>query len=95
MGFGLPIAPVILGVVTAIGGGLIRDVLAGRQNLLMAKDIYAIPVLLGCTFYVIILSFHPENKVFGSIVSIALIFSLRAAALHYHWVVPGWLCAKS
>ena len=30
LGFGLPLAPVLLGVVTAIGGGLIRDVLAGR-----------------------------------------------------------------
>ena len=31
-------------VVTAIGGGLIRDVLAGRQNLLMKRELYAIPV---------------------------------------------------
>ena len=48
LGFGLPLAPVLLGVVTAIGGGLIRDVLAGRQNLLMKRELYAIPVLVGC-----------------------------------------------
>lgn len=32
MDFGLPLAPVILGVITAIGGGLIRDMVAGRKT---------------------------------------------------------------
>lgn len=36
--FGLPAAPVILGVITAIGGGLTRDVLAGRTTLLMRPE---------------------------------------------------------
>lgn len=33
LGLGLPLAPIILGITTAIRGGLIRDVLAGRQTL--------------------------------------------------------------
>jgi uncharacterized membrane protein YeiH len=32
-----------MGVLTGIGGGLIRDVLAGRPTLLMGRDIYATP----------------------------------------------------
>ncbi|MCS5700893.1 TRIC cation channel family protein [Cyanobium sp. FGCU-52] len=39
LGFGLPLAPIILGIITAIGGGLIRDVLAGRDNLLMKREL--------------------------------------------------------
>ena len=37
--FAMPVGPVLLGVVTAIGGGLLRDVLAGNTNLLMKKEI--------------------------------------------------------
>ena len=52
MDFGRPLAPIILGIVTAIGGGLLRDVLSGRQTLLMTRELYATPVLIGCTLYV-------------------------------------------
>ena len=38
LGFGLPLAPIILGIVTAIGGGLIRDVLAGRQRIATPEE---------------------------------------------------------
>ena len=48
MDFGLPVAPVILGVITAIGGGLIRDILVSRKTLIMSHELYAIPVTLGC-----------------------------------------------
>ncbi len=92
--FGIPVAPVILGVVTAIGGGLLRDVLAGRENLLMNKELYAIPVLLGCAIYVIILSHLPEFKAIGAIICISLIFSIRAAAIRWNLSVPDWLTIR-
>ena len=37
---------VMMGVLTGIGGGLLRDVLAGRPTLLMSREIYATPILL-------------------------------------------------
>lgn len=37
-----------LGVVTAIGGSFLRDVLSGRKTLLMSKEINAGPVVNGC-----------------------------------------------
>ena len=38
---------VMMGVLTSIGGGIARDVLAGRASLLMSREIYATPILLG------------------------------------------------
>ena len=93
--FGIPAAPIILGVLTAIGGGLIRDVLAGRQNLLMSKDLYAIPVLIGCVLYAFILSFIPEFKIPGSIFCILLIFAIRIVAIEKNLTVPAWLLSKA
>jgi len=73
------------------GGGLIRDVLAGRQNLLMSKDLYAIPVLVGCVLYAFILSFLPEFNIPGAIFCILLIFTIRIVAIEKHLTVPSWL----
>jgi uncharacterized membrane protein YeiH len=44
-----PAIAVSMGVLTSIGGGLLRDVLAGRPTLLMSREIYATPILFGCT----------------------------------------------
>ncbi|UVM36317.1 TRIC cation channel family protein [Pseudomonas sp. B21-017] len=52
---------VMMGVLTSIGGGVARDVLAGRVSLLMSREIYATPLLLGCTLYVLL------HSVFASI----------------------------
>ena len=90
LGFALPIAPVILGVITAIGGGLIRDVLAGRQTLLMSRELYAVPVLIGCILFTLILAYAPDYRLQGSVVCMLLIFAIRAAAIRWNLQVPEW-----
>jgi uncharacterized membrane protein YeiH len=52
----------VLGIITVIGGGLIRDVLAGRQTLLMSRELYAIPVLFGYALYVALLYLLPKYR---------------------------------
>lgn len=95
MGFGLPLAPVILGMVTAIGGGLLRDVLAGRKTLLMSHELYAIPVTLGCCAYVFVLSFLPQYVVEGSVICMLGIFGFRAAAIHWDLRVPKMFITRT
>ena len=95
MNFGLPVAPVILGVVTAIGGGLLRDVLAGRKTLIMSHELYAIPVSLGCIAYVLILNFLPQYTLEGSVICMLGIFGLRAAAIHWDLRVPKMFITKT
>jgi len=91
LNFGLPLAPVLLGIITAIGGGLIRDTLAERKNLLMHREIYAVPVLLGCSLYVLLQQQFPEFHFFSAMLCTGLIFMLRAAAIHWDLSVPDWL----
>lgn len=94
LGYGLPLAPIILGIVTAIGGGLLRDVLAGRQTLLMTRELYAIPVLLGCTVYVMLSRYFPGHEMSHMFVCFGISFSLRAAAIKWELSVPDWLSTK-
>jgi uncharacterized membrane protein YeiH len=92
--FGGSEAAIILGVVTAIGGGLIRDVLAGRKTLLMSYELYAIPVSLGCMLYVLLLNYFPEYAMPGSIACILLIFCFRSAAIYWNLTVPAMFISR-
>jgi uncharacterized membrane protein YeiH len=88
--FGLPLGPIILGIVTATGGGMTRDVLSGRPTLLFSRDLYAIPITVGCILLTLILHFAPEYRGPGSIVCVGVIFAIRAAAIYWDIKVPDW-----
>ena len=89
MHFSGPVA-VTMGVLTGIGGGLVRDVLAGRPTLLMSRDIYATPILLGCVAFVFLRSAAPAFPYAGAI-GFTIIFGVRALAIHRHLEMPVWL----
>ncbi|MEL7035940.1 MAG: TRIC cation channel family protein [Cyanobacteria bacterium J06592_8] len=92
--FGWPLAPIILGVITAIGGGIVRDLLAGRPTFLMDHELYASPVVFGCTLYVLILKFLPKYELFGARLCVMLILGLRSAAIYWRLNVPPWLILR-
>lgn len=93
--FGRPASPIILGVVTAVGGGLIRDTLANRRNLLMTShDLYLTPVLFGCGCFGVVLRFFPDQESWGALFSMAVIFTIRSLAIHFSWSVPSFLVAR-
>jgi uncharacterized membrane protein YeiH len=90
---GSPPVAVVMGVLTGIGGGLIRDVLAGRQTLLMGRDIYATPIMLGCAVFVMLRDLAPAFP-YAPVIGMTLIFVARALAIHYHLQMPLWLTAQ-
>ena len=92
LGYSAPVA-VAMGVLTGIGGGLMRDVLAGRQTLLMSRDIYATPIFAGCVLLVALRSVAPGASS-RDLAAMALIFGLRAVAIHRHLQMPSWLTAQ-
>jgi len=89
-----PLIAVIMGVITGIGGGLVRDVLTDRPTLLMTKDLYATPILVGSIIYLLFLYFVP-GFAFSWLVAMALIFTTRAAAIYWDLKMPGWLTASA
>lgn len=92
--FGVPLAPVILGVITAIGGSLVRDVLAGHRTILMSRELYAVPVTAGCVTFAAMSAYAPQLRDETLLISIAIIFFFRAAAIHWNLQVPERLITK-
>ncbi|MDA0141599.1 trimeric intracellular cation channel family protein [Solirubrobacter deserti] len=88
--FGLaPIAAVLLGVTTAVGGGVARDVIARQTPELVRRDseLYAVPALAGAIGVAVAWELEAYEPLFGAIVSVA-VFGTRALALHRHWRAP-------
>jgi uncharacterized membrane protein YeiH len=80
-------AACIIGMITAIAGGITRDVLAREIPLVMGPDdLYAIPAMLGAATYVAIDYFGPQW--IGVAVGSALATVLRLAAMAFHWRLP-------
>lgn len=94
LGFAWPLGLLIMGVITAIGGGLIRDVLTGRKTLLMSNEVYAVPVVLGCLLMAIILHFVPEYKSEGLLAGTVFAAALRFAAIYWNWSLPAWFTTQ-
>ena len=88
-----PMIAVSMGVLTSIGGGLVRDVLAGRPTLLMSREIYATPILLGCVLYIALRATALDRNAI-LVVAVAIIFCIRAAAIRWHVEMPAWLTSR-
>jgi uncharacterized membrane protein YeiH len=80
---------VLLGITTAVGGGVLRDVLLNRIPVIMEKEIYASAALIGALIVVLgnYLKWIPSDWV--SIIGLIICFTLRILALHYHWNLPA------
>lgn len=84
-----PFSAMLMGVFTAIFGGVIRDVLAGQPNFIMRREIYISATLLGAGVFVglrlVGLSFWPSGLAgFGAA------FALRAVAMVYGLHLPAF-----
>ncbi|MCP4117927.1 MAG: trimeric intracellular cation channel family protein [Desulfobacteraceae bacterium] len=89
LGFSNPVA-VLMGVVTGIAGGMIRDILAGRMPLLLGKEFYATPALLGAILFTLLGYYFPLHD-FNRLYAIGVIFILRASAIQWGLYYPRWL----
>jgi uncharacterized membrane protein YeiH len=89
MGFG-PLQATILGVITGVGGGTVRDVLTNRVPTVLSANshLYAVPAALGAGFVVVV-------PVLGlgagwlAVVGAVLCFVVRVLALRYRWNAPS------
>ena len=79
---------VLLGITTAVGGGVLRDILLNRIPVILEKEIYASAALLGA---LIVVSGNYLKWLSGdwvSIIALTVCFGLRLLALRYHWNLP-------
>ncbi len=90
LAFGVPgIVAVLLGIVTGVAGGILRDVLRTEVPLVFRKDmeLYATAVFAGALAFVLFREFQPAAK-WHRWVAMGLILFLRLAAMRWKWRLP-------
>ncbi|MFC0845981.1 trimeric intracellular cation channel family protein [Streptomyces noboritoensis] len=78
-----------LGLATAVGGGVLRDILANEVPSLLRwdRDLYAVPAIVGATIVALCIRFDTLNAATSG-TAIITAFLLRLAAMRYHWRAP-------
>ena len=81
-----PIA-IMMGITTAVVGGIIRDVLCNEIPLIFHKEIYATACLLGGLLFVILMTFNVPQTI-TIFTAAASIFTVRTLSVRYNWTLP-------
>lgn len=82
----LPIFIVLLGTITAVGGGILRDMLAQRVPSVLKEDVYALPSIIGgIVYYLLVISDWASQAVYGAF---TIVLVIRLLAIKYHWSLP-------
>ncbi len=90
LGYGVPPVPaMVMGVVTACAGGIIRDMLAGEPSILMRPELYVTAAALAAALQVGLSLAGLPVFVAGPIAAGAG-FALRAAAIHWGLALPTY-----
>ncbi|WP_164117091.1 trimeric intracellular cation channel family protein [Sphingorhabdus sp. Alg239-R122] len=84
-----PLPAMMMGVITACVGGIIRDVLAGEPSILMRPELYVTAAALAATMFVI-LSLVGVTAPVAAVISALAGFALRGAAIHYQLGLPTY-----
>ncbi len=82
-----PVPSALMGMVTAIGGGMVRDVLASRVPEIFSSTLYATPALLGATWAA--LAHEAGWSVWlVALPGLTICFGLRILAVKRDWKAP-------
>ena len=78
--------PVFLGTITGVGGGLLRDMMAGDRPYIFVKHVYACASLAGAALCAGL--WRPAGSMAAMLAGMAAVVLIRVLAAHYHWNLP-------
>lgn len=88
LAYGLnPLMAALLGMLTGIGGGMLRDILLAEVPAVLRSDLYAVAALAGAGV-VVIGAQGPLPHAASALAGAILCFTLRMTAIRYDWHLP-------
>jgi uncharacterized membrane protein YeiH len=79
-------AAILGGTITAVGGGLLRDILVRDEPLLFKPgQFYALVAIGGCCLYLGLLKVGWDTPKHSALVTIAVVFTIRLLAIRFNW----------
>lgn len=79
---------IFVGVITGVGGGLLRDIMAGKIPIILKKRVYAVAALGGAALFFLLYYSMKLNRVFSLFAAAALTVMIRLLAARFGWNLP-------
>lgn len=84
-----PFVAVVMGVITATVGGVVRDVIGNEPSVVVRREIYVTAALLGGSTYVLLFSLDFSGMM-AAIGSFLVTFVVRSLAMIFQWQLPSF-----
>ena len=78
---------VLMGCLSGVGGGVVRDMLVNVKPYVFTKHVYAVASLVGSILYYMILDYTSDGNL-GSFIALLLVVVIRLLAARFHWELP-------
>lgn len=78
---------VFMGMLTAVGGGILRDIFSKTIPAVLQKRIYAVASIIGCMVYYILRSMQMPMAL-SMLIGMMVTIVIRLCASHYRWNLP-------
>ncbi|HKW26086.1 MAG TPA: trimeric intracellular cation channel family protein [Terriglobales bacterium] len=82
-----PVAATLLGMLTGVGGGMMRDVLVNEIPTILRTELYAVAALIGAAVVVLGRMLHLPSSA-AAVAGAVLCFGLRFIAMRRGWQLP-------
>ena len=75
-----------VGLITGVGGGVLRDIMAGQTPYIFVKHIYASASLAGALVCALLWKILPDY--ISMLAGLLLVLTIRLLSAHFHWNLP-------
>ena len=87
-----PFVAITMGLISAVGGSMIRDVILNDIPRVLRKRVYAVACIIGSAVYYVVSTLmmqgNPSADVIATLCCTADIFTIRMCATAFHWNIP-------
>ncbi len=87
-----PVIAIVMGVITGVFGGILRDVVINRKPIVMGRTFYITPAVIGAILCVLFSKVW--NDQIAVSISFLVVFGLRTASIYWKWYLPGFMLFK-
>lgn len=84
-----PYIAVVMGILTATCGGILRDVVSGEQSVLLRREIYVTAALAGATTFTLLYSVDVD-PLLAALAGALVAFGVRGGSLLFGWTLPSY-----
>ncbi len=79
---------IFVAALTGVGGGVLRDIMAGRVPKILRKRVYALAAIIGAIIYYVLFYYELCSAALAIILGAGSVLIIRILATIFHWNLP-------